>query len=90
MPGTAAASPPVQAAPALDTETLSSRLARLRELLEDDDTEAAELLEDLVAQPALQRHRSELEQLSAWIDEFDFEQALDTLDSLTRTIEAPS
>ena len=48
------------------------------------------MLEDLVAQPALRSHRAELERLSSRIDEFDFEQALDTLDSLTRAIGAPT
>ena len=67
---------------ALDPEKLKSLLDRLRALLEDDDTDATELVEELEELPGIEAHASALKRLSKAIDEYDFDEALEGLDKL--------
>ncbi len=61
-------------------------LARLRGLLEDSDAEASEVIEGLVAQPLLVAHNNTLQALAARIDDFEFDEALSSLDELERAL----
>jgi len=66
----------------LDREKFSSYLLRLRELLEEDDTDANDILEEMHEMPEIQVYNSYLKLLSEAIDEYDFELALEELDKL--------
>ena len=72
-----------------DPDKLSSQLSRLRELLEDDDTESIEVVEALESEPWLDPHRDDFQRLSSSVDDFDFEQALQSLASLERALKEP-
>jgi CheY-like chemotaxis protein len=67
---------------ALDPEKLKSLLDRLRVLLEDDDTDATEVVEELEELPGIEAHAGALKRLSNAIDEYDFDEALEGLDRL--------
>jgi len=66
----------------LDTEKFNSLLAQLRELLEDDDADAADIVEEIEELPGITSHQISLKRLLKAIDEYDFEQALSELDKL--------
>ena len=72
---------------AFDPEELRPKLKRLRELLMDDDTEAAELIAELSDQPGLSSQLDGLEKLSAAIEAYDFEKALQIMESLEGSLE---
>ncbi len=72
----------------LDVAELSTTLARLRGLLEDSDAEASEVIEGLVAQPLLVAHNNTLQALAARIDDFEFDEALTSLDELERALDS--
>lgn len=78
---------PAETTASSNPDQLSARLSRLRELLEDDDAESAELLDALAADRRLDPQRAELERLAESLDEFDFEQALQRLTSLEQLVE---
>ena len=67
---------------AVDSEKLKSLTGKLRALLEDDDTDATEMIEELEELPGIQAHASALKQLSKAIGRYDFEQALEELNKL--------
>jgi len=66
----------------LDTEKLKTLLLQLRELLEDDDADAADVVEEIEALPGISSHKLVLKRLLKAIDEYDFELALEELDSI--------
>ncbi|MCU7834077.1 MAG: response regulator [gamma proteobacterium symbiont of Taylorina sp.] len=70
---------------ALDTEQLSSLLAQLRELLEDDDPDAADIVEEIEDLPGISSHKIVLKLLLKAIDKYDFELALKELDKINET-----
>jgi PAS domain S-box-containing protein len=71
--------------PASLTETeIDSRLDRLRALLEDSDSEAGDLLGDLLDKIASTPMAKVLKPVAAAIDEFDFDKALEKLESARR------
>ena len=53
----------------------------------DDDTEAAELIAELSDQPGLGSHLDGLEKLSSAIEAYDFEKALQIMESLEGSLE---
>ncbi len=59
----------------MDSATLESRLERLEQLLESYDTEAVDLIEELVEQLAGSRWRGDLIDLQRLVDNFDFKSA---------------
>lgn len=65
-----------------DDERFQKYLLKLRELLEDDDTDAADLLDEIRSMSGIDRYRTRLKQLSRAIEEYNFEQALMELDAL--------
>ncbi|MFK5894542.1 MAG: response regulator, partial [Pseudomonadota bacterium] len=67
---------------ALDTEKLKSLLMQLRELLEDDDADAADVVEEIEALPGIASQRIILKRLLKAIDNYDFDLALDELAKL--------
>lgn len=67
---------------AIDPEKLKLLTGRLRALLEDDDTDATEVIEELEELPGIEAHASTLKRLSKAIGGYDFEQALEELDKL--------
>jgi CheY-like chemotaxis protein len=67
---------------AVDPEKLKSLLGRLRVLLEDDDTDATEVVEELEELPGIEAHVGVLKRLLKAIGEYDFEGALEELDKL--------
>ena len=67
---------------AVDPEKRHALVAQLRALLEDDDTDAAEVIEELEKLAGTENHTSALQQLSMAIGDYDFDQALAELDTL--------
>jgi len=65
----------------LNSEHLKELLERLRVLLEDDDTDAADVIEEISDIASISTFKQYLEQLADAIDEYDFEQALDVLNN---------
>ncbi len=66
----------------VDPEKRNALLSQLRVLLEDDDTEAVDVLEVLEEMSGSGDHTSVMRRLSAAISEYDFDQALAELDTL--------
>ena len=68
----------------VNTETFTSLLSELRILLEDDDTDANGILDELM--PLLNESlRSQLKPLFELIDAYEFEEALKLLTSIEST-----
>jgi hypothetical protein len=65
---------------------METQLAALRRLIEDNDTEAAAAVEALLAATGDQPCQPKLRRLGQMLDDFDFDAALDELDSLNRTL----
>jgi PAS domain S-box-containing protein len=68
----------------LDHEQLRVILSELRPLLEDDDTEAMEVVERLEELPGIGRHTSIIKRLSRAVGEYDFDEALEVFDKLSK------
>jgi len=69
----------------LDQEQLKLLLAELRPLLEDDDTSAMDVVEKLEELPGMGRHASIIKSLSRAMGEYDFDEALEVFDELSKT-----
>ncbi|WP_143169185.1 response regulator, partial [Vibrio quintilis] len=65
-----------------DPEKEKLLIQKLRSLLEDDDTEALEVLNELEELPVQSFDKAKLKTLSKAISEYDFDSALDTLDDI--------
>ncbi|MCU7834074.1 MAG: transporter substrate-binding domain-containing protein [gamma proteobacterium symbiont of Taylorina sp.] len=63
----------------LDAEKLNSLLGQLRELLEEDDPDAVDIVEEIEDLPGISSHKIILKRLLKAIDEYDFELALEEL-----------
>ena len=63
----------------LDQAKFDALKERLKELLEDDDTAATSVIEEMEAMPGIGSHRSQLKRLSAAVGDYDFEKALEEL-----------
>ena len=61
-------------------------MKKLRALLEDDDTEAAELLVELAGLPGAKAYRGDLAMLESALAEYDFDIALEILDKLEKVL----
>jgi PAS domain S-box-containing protein len=70
----------------VDSREMETQLAALRRLIEDNDTEAAAAVEALLAATGDQPCQPKLRRLGQMLDDFDFDAALDELDSLNRTL----
>ncbi|TCT20196.1 response regulator [Thiobaca trueperi] len=70
----------------IDRATLEPFLNRLRGLLEDDDTDAADLLEELAPLLAGTPLSPGLERMKRAIDDYDFEAALQELERIGRAV----
>ena len=57
-------------------------MIQLRGLLEDDDADAADIVEEIEELPGITSHHINLKRLLKVIDEYDFEKALKELDTL--------
>ncbi len=66
----------------LDRRRLQKLMSRLRGLLEDDDTDATEVLEELQELAGFKARLPEFRRVAEAIAEYDFEDALKALDSL--------
>ena len=66
----------------LDRPRMETLLQQLRELLEEDDTDAAEVIETLEPLLVGTPHAERLEAVASAVDEYDFEEALEALDVL--------
>ncbi len=66
----------------MDTEKTRELMIKLRNLLEDSDAEATDLIEELENLPGLSAHAKLLQRLSNTIGEYDFEAALEELTAL--------
>jgi len=66
----------------LDEQKLELLLDRLRQLLEDDDADAADVVEELEKLPGIQAHHRVLKRLLKAIEDYDFELALEELEQL--------
>ena len=73
---------------ATDEESIKALLTQLRELLEEDNSEATQLIEKLEQLPELGSQAERLASLSSTIDEYEFEKALAHLDELESAIAA--
>jgi|GEM_PF-507378 len=63
----------------LDMEQLKPLLGQLRDLVEDDDTDATEVIDELQQLSGIGEFSEQLQNLSAAIGEYDFDQALEEL-----------
>jgi signal transduction histidine kinase/DNA-binding response OmpR family regulator/HPt (histidine-containing phosphotransfer) domain-containing protein len=63
----------------LDLESLKEILIRLREFIEDDDADAAFLIDELNELPGIDKHTEVLKILTKAIDAYDFESGLEQL-----------
>lgn len=63
-------------------EEVAELLTRLRELLEDDDTDATEVIDRLLDLPESALNQSALKKVASAVEEYDFEQALEHLSGL--------
>ena len=61
-------------------------LANLKELLEEDDTDAGEVIAELLDHPALASHRHDLVLLTEAVDGYDFDAALELFSILDENI----
>ena len=66
----------------IDPDKRNALLAQLRALLEDDDTDAADVIEQLEEMAGTGDHTRVLQQLATAIGEYDFDEALAELDTL--------
>ena len=66
----------------LDMEQFAGLVDKLRTLLEDDDTDAAEVIDELDALPGIAVYSGTLKQLSRAVSDYDFDQALVELEKL--------
>jgi polar amino acid transport system substrate-binding protein len=70
----------------LDRSRIQALLTRLRELLEEDDSEATDLMEELVPLMAGSGHAEKLARLADQVAEYSFEEALVALEDLERAL----
>jgi PAS domain S-box-containing protein len=70
----------------IDPQRVTPLLQRLRELLEDNDADASEILDELESTLPAGRHADILRKLDRAIDEYDFEAALEHLLTLETLI----
>lgn len=63
----------------VDNEQVDRLLSRLRELLEDDDADATEIIDELEELPTPAIDQALLKQLTRTVSEYDFEEALKVL-----------
>jgi two-component system, sensor histidine kinase and response regulator len=69
-----------------DLAKVQQLISQLREYLEDDDTEATEIIEELLEQSGLSAYHKELQQISKAIGGYDFDEALETLTKLEHSL----
>jgi PAS domain S-box-containing protein len=69
----------------VDTKQVSELLIQLRELLEEDDADATVIIGELEALPTPAVNQAQLKQLSKFIGEYDFEEALNVLIELEKS-----
>ena len=62
-------------------------LQQLRLLLEDSDTAAVDVLDQLSALPGMSRHENSLNIMSKYLDEYDFDEAITILSQLESDLE---
>ncbi len=70
----------------VDPTLLSNLLTQLRELLEDDDTAAKDLVDELDALPLAPQQRVIVNAIYKAIDDYDFELALEQLDAMSTSL----
>ena len=70
----------------LDRAAIAPLVGRLRELLEDDDTDATEVIDELAPLLAGTPHAERLEAVAASIGEYDFEEALEALGAFEKEL----
>jgi len=71
----------------IDIEAVTPLLARLETLLQDDDAEAADVLDELAAGLKGSDVQPELKQLGKLIGQYDFEEALAVLKNMMQTLD---
>ena len=74
----------------IDKDKVTPLLKKLRLFLDDCDTAAKDVLDQLSAIEGMSRHDNELQKLSKYLDEYDFEEALTVLTQLESTLEKTS
>ena len=72
---------------AMDRTKVTEIMTHLKALLEDDDAEAAKLLDSLEEQLRVPEALLHLQELTSHIASYDFEEALETLELLARDLE---
>ena len=66
----------------LDKNKFRQLLVRLRALLEDDDTDAIDVIDELQDLPGIAVHSAMLKQLTTAVESYDFDTALQQLNAL--------
>ena len=72
----------------LDSQSLNSNqfnelIGKLKELLQEDDTAAADVIDELYQLPGIGIYQRDLKALAKFIEAYDFEQGLEILDKLS-------
>ncbi len=70
----------------LDPERFRTLLVELRALLEDDDTDATDVVDTLLELPGIQAHAGALKQLANAVSDYAFDDALEALEALEGTL----
>jgi HPt (histidine-containing phosphotransfer) domain-containing protein len=74
----------------IDKDKVTPLLKKLRLLLDDCDTEAKDVLEQLSAIDGMSTHITDIQKLTKYLDEYDFDEALTVLTHLESTLEETS
>ncbi len=70
----------------VDVEKVTSLLAEIKELLEEDFSEAESRVEQLKAMLASSKHKSRISKLESQVDGYDFDGAIETIDELSKSL----
>ena len=79
-------SKPVDQKTELDTTLLNELLAQLKVLLEDDDTDAADIIDQLLDLPGFDVSHKAFKKLKTAVEEYDFDEALPAFNILTAAL----
>jgi len=86
LAGLGNAKQPVVSTNEFDSKKLADLLLQLRELLEDDDTAAKDLVDDIALMPLPPQQLLIIKKLYKAIDDYDFELGLEELDKMTSSL----
>lgn len=76
----------VSSTESLDLDKLTPLLKQLRGLLEEDDTDAGDIVEEIMELSGISKYEQALQSVTTALEEYDFEQALEELQRFESTL----